>query len=117
MPLLLKPTHMQCDSNGNITRFDCPEEPPVVIETGSIIVRLFLLILRMVGAHGIVGFFGGILLVLGFVKLLFGGIICCRKTKAQKHYDEQIAKGVDPKGNHGNTECLHVLHMLAIHSC
>lgn len=38
----------------------------------------------------------------GFMKLMFGGVLCCRKTKAQKHYDDQIAKGVDPKGIYYN---------------
>ncbi len=86
--------YVQCNENGTVTIFECPEEPPVVIETGSIFLRLFLIVLRIVGIHGIVGFFAGILLILGFIKLLFGGVCCCRKSKAQAHYDKQKKKGV-----------------------
>ncbi len=89
---------VQCLENGKIEVYDCPTEPPVIIPSDNIALRLFIVILNAVGVHGIVGFFGSILLVLGFIKLMFGGICCCRKTKAQKHYDKQIKKGVKPKG-------------------
>lgn len=78
--------------------YECATLNPVVIEGNSLAYRLFIIILNAVGIHGLVGFFGGILLLLGFIKLTFGGICCCRKTKAQKHYDKQIKKGVNPKG-------------------
>ena len=35
--------------------------------------------------------------MLGCMKLMCGGILCCRKTKAQEHHDNLIKKGVDPK--------------------
>lgn len=61
-------------------------------------VRVLLLIMESIGAEGVVGFFGGLILILGFIKLSFGGVICCRKTKAQEYADRQKEKGAVPKG-------------------
>lgn len=93
---------LQCGSGttgmqGNSTALPCPTPPPVVISKRNLVVSIFFLVLESIGIHGIVGFFGSILLILGGIKLLCGGIICCRKTKAQEHYDNLIKKGVDPK--------------------
>lgn len=70
----------------------CPEPPPIVLEAGPIITRVILLLLESIGAEGFIGFFGGLLLILGFIKLSFGGIICCRKTKAQEFADRMKEK-------------------------
>ena len=67
---------------------------------------IFFLVLESIGIHGIVGVLGGILLFLGFIKLMCGGIVCCRKTKAQEHHDNLIKKGVDPKCKY------HLMHAL-----
>lgn len=90
--------YVQCLDNGTVETYECPTPPAIIIEGGNIALRLFFVLINAVGAHGIVGFLGGVLLILGFVKLMFGGICCCRKTKAQKYYDKQIKKGVNPKG-------------------
>jgi hypothetical protein len=77
---------------------DCPEAgPPTIYTAGPIALILFFMVLESIGAHGFVGFFGGILLVLGFIKLSFGSIICCRKTKAQEYTEKMTEKGVPPK--------------------
>lgn len=55
------------------------------------------MVLESIGAHGFIAFFGGILLILGFIKLSCGGIICCRKTKQQEYTQKMIDKGVPPK--------------------
>ena len=72
----------------------------------------------MIGAHGIVGSIGGALLTLGFVKLLCGGVIFCRKSKAQEFYDKQKERGVDVKGGYSKTIkgtiTLHVMVVSAI---
>ena len=70
----------------------CPEPPPVIIDAGPIAVRALLLLLESIGAEGIVGFVGGILLLLGFIKLAFGGVLCCRKTKAQEYAEAFLEK-------------------------
>ena len=64
-----------------------------MIKTGPYVVRLMLLILETMGAHGIIGFFGGIFIVLGCIKLSFGNILFCRKTKAEAYAQKQREKG------------------------
>jgi len=88
---------LQCNEDGSVTRNECPTEPPIIIKGGSLGSRVFFMILEAIGLHGFVGFFGGLLLILGLVKLLFGGVVVCRKSKAQLHYEELIAKGTNPK--------------------
>lgn len=94
-------THFQCGSEtgsvGNSTALPCATPPPVIVHKSNLARDIFFLVLESIGIHGIVGFCGGILLVLGCMKLMCGGILCCRKTKAQEHYDNLIKKGVDPK--------------------
>ena len=83
---------------------DCSKPgPPTVYKPGPIALTLFVMLLESIGAHGFIGFFGGLLLILGFIKLSFGGLICCRKTKAQKHTQKLIEKGVPPKSEHIHT--------------
>ena len=88
--------HPQCENKDG--RVSCPEPPPVVIDGGPIVVRAILLLLESIGAEGIIGFVGGLTLILGFIKLTFGGVICCRKTKAQEFADRAIEKGGMQKG-------------------
>lgn len=71
----------QCNANETI---QCPEAPTRYVPGGSIAVRLLLLTLESIGVEGFVGFFGAILLFMGFLKLSFGSVLCCRKTKAQE---------------------------------
>ena len=76
----------------------CPTAPPIEIEGGPLVGRILVLILESIGAEGFIGFFGGLFLFLGFMKLSCGGIICCRKTKAQEYADRMKEKGAPPKG-------------------
>ena len=86
----------QCESEtGKVL---CPEPPPIIVQGGPIVTRVILLIMESIGAEGVVGFFGGLILILGFIKLSFGGVICCRKTKAQEYADRQRERGAVPKG-------------------
>ena len=85
---------MQCESDVEV---ECPEAhfPPVIRNPASFISVLFTLTLDSVGAHGFFAFFCGLLLLLGFIKLSCGGIICCRKTKAQEHAERLQASAQD----------------------
>lgn len=76
----------------------CPTAPPIEIEGGPLAGRILVLILESIGAEGFIGFFGGLFLFLGFMKLSCGGIICCRKTKAQEYADRMKEKGAPLKG-------------------
>ena len=73
---------------------ECPEPPPITIDRGSLSTRILLLILEAIGLHGIVGILGGTLIILGFIKLAFGNVLFCRKTKAQKFAEELKKQGV-----------------------
>ena len=86
----------------NDQEVECPElaQPPTVYNPAPIAITLVLLVLESIGAHGFIGFFASVLLVLGFIKLSCGGVICCRKTKAQEHAERLIQKGVPPKSEH-----------------
>ena len=55
------------------------------------------LILEAIGLHGFVGIFGGTFILLGFIKLAFGNILFCRKTKAQKFAEEMKKNGMGSK--------------------
>ena len=92
-------SRLQCEDDENVkSTAHCSEAgPPTVYKPGPIALILLFMVLESIGAHGFVGFFGGILLVLGFIKLSFGSIICCRKTKAQEHTEKMVEKGVPPK--------------------
>ena len=85
----------QCDEDEALV---CPTAPPIEIEGGPLAGRILVLILESIGAEGFIGFFGGLFLFLGFMKLSCGGIICCRKTKAQEYADRMKEKGAPPKG-------------------
>jgi len=76
----------------------CPTAPPIEVEGGSLAIRILLLTLESIGAEGFIGFFGGLFLFLGCMKLSLGGVICCRKTKAQEYADRMKEKGAPPKG-------------------
>ena len=80
-----------------MTEKECPPPPPIKIDARSTAIKLLLFLLEFIGLHGIVGFFGATLLVLGCVKLVFGGVLFCRKSKAQEHYDLMREKGVPLK--------------------
>ena len=68
-----------------------------MFDPGPIVLRVFIIMLELVGLHGIVGFFSGIFLVLGFIKLMFGNILFCRKTKSEA-FNKQLKKnGLLPK--------------------
>ena len=89
----------------------CPTAPPIEIEGGPLAGRILVLILESIGAEGFIGFFGGLFLFLGFMKLSCGGIICCRKTKAQEYADRMKEKGAPPKGRVHT--CIHLSSMLS----
>ena len=85
----------QCDpKTGKVTEKACPTPPPIYVDAGNIATKLSLYILEFIGLHGFVGFFAATLLCLGMVKLICGGVIFCRKSKAQEHYDSMREKGV-----------------------
>ena len=110
---------MQCESEGptdNITVLPCPTPPPVIIKKGNLARDMFFLFLEAVGVHGIVGFLGATLLFLGCVKLFCGGIMFCRKTKAQEYYDTQIKRGVDPKCKYTKTAAISVHFIFVVTS-
>ena len=93
-------TFLQCDNDKN--EFKCATEsgPPTLYKTGPIVTTLLMMVLESIGAHGFIAFFGGLLLILGFIKLSCGGILCCRKTKQQEHTQRLLEKGVPPKSEH-----------------
>ena len=101
---------IQCDAKtGKVTEKACPTPAPIEIDVQSTGTKVLLYVLDFIGLHGIVGFFGSFLLCLGMVKLIFGNILFCRKSKAQEHYDELRKKGVPPKCKHcwhGYSVCL-----------
>lgn len=100
----------QCDEDEALV---CPTAPPIEVEGGPLAGRILVLILESIGAEGFIGFFGGLFLFLGFMKLSCGGIICCRKTKAQEYADRMKEKGAPPKGRvHIHTTHLHMPHTI-----
>ena len=76
---------------------ECPTPPPIIIEEKGVFLKVFLLCLEIIGPQGIIGFFAIILLFFGCIKLCFGGIFFCRKSKAQEHFDNMKEKGVPMK--------------------
>ena len=66
----------------------------MTVQKTALGIRMFFLVLEAIGLHGFVGIFGGILIVLGFIKLSFGSILFCRKTKAQKFAEEMKKQGI-----------------------
>jgi hypothetical protein len=80
-----------------VTEKSCPTPPPIYVDKKNLATKLVLFALDFIGLHGIVGLFAGLLLCLGMIKLVCGGIIFCRKSKAQEHYDKLREKGVAPK--------------------
>ena len=98
MPFVYTVHFIQCEDEGNKSPAHCPQPgPPTIYVPGPIALILFFMVLESIGAHGFIAFFGGILLILGFIKLSCGGIICCRKTKQQEYTQKMIDKGVPPK--------------------
>lgn len=105
----------QCDEDEALV---CPTAPPIEVEGGPLAGRILVLILESIGAEGFIGFFGGLFLFLGFMKLSCGGIICCRKTKAQEYADRMKEKGAPPKGRvHIRTTHLHIHTHTYVHTC
>lgn len=74
--------------------------PSVFYKPGPIFAIVLIMVLESIGAHGFIAFFGGLLLILGFIKLSCGGILCCRKTKQQEHTERLLKKGVPPKSEY-----------------
>ena len=67
-----------------------------------------MLILHTLGAHGIIFLFASIFIILGFIKLSFGRVLFCRKTKAQAMADKLKKEGViDPKPKDGKLTSCH----------
>ena len=101
---------LQCDDGKK--EVDCSSQsgPPTLYKPGPIAVTLFMMLLESIGAHGFIAFFGGLLLILGFIKLSCGGILCCRKTKQQEYTERMLEKGVPPKSEntHANIH-VHVM--------
>ena len=90
---------LQCDEiTGKVTEKECPTPPPIYVDTASLATRILLYVLDFLGLHTIVAFFAATLICCGLIRLMFGGVIVCRKTKAQQYYDEQREKGALPKG-------------------
>ncbi len=78
---------------------ECPNPPPVTYQRSPLIIRIIFLVLEVIGLHGFVGVLGGTFIILGFIKLSFGGILFCRKTKGQKFAEELKKQGlVNDKG-------------------
>lgn len=71
--------------------------PSVFYKPGPIFAIVLVMVLESIGAHGFIAFFGGLLLILGFIKLSCGGLLCCRKTKQQEYTERMLKKGVPPK--------------------
>ena len=65
--------------------------------------RVLFLILESLGAHGLALIIGGTLIILGFIKLSFGGIFCCRKKKSEELAEELKKKGLLPQQGLLNT--------------
>ena len=73
-----------------------------MFDPGPIGLHILRVTIEVIGLHGIFGFFCGILIVLGFIKLAFGNILFCRKTKARAFEDELKKKGLIPKRGTAN---------------
>lgn len=71
----------------------CPE-PPTLVISGDVAKRILFIILKSLGAHGVALLLGGMLLILGCIKLSFGKLIFCRKTKAEAMAEELKKKGL-----------------------
>ena len=107
----------QCDEDKKDEKLECPtlSGPPTVHKPGPLVLTFCAMLLESIGAHGFIAFFGGLMLVLGFIKLSFGGIICCRKSKRQEHAQRLLKKGVPPKSEHqtkggGNPAIIAIIH-------
>ncbi len=83
----------QCDQKtGKVTENECPTPPPIFIDTSTLVSRVILYFLNFLGLHTFVAFFGGILIACGMVRLVCGGVLFCRKSKAQQHFDDMRKK-------------------------
>ena len=76
----------------------CPTPSPVYVEKTGLAIKVVLFLLEVVGIHGFVGCCGGTLLILGMLRLCFGGVLFCRKSKAQQYYDDMREAGAEMKG-------------------
>ena len=83
---------------------ECPSPPPITYEYAPYHIRIFFLVLETIGLHGFVGIIGGTFIILGFIKLSFGGLLFCRKTKAQKLAEELKKQGVSIE------DCMEIVH-------
>jgi hypothetical protein len=102
-----------CDPTEEIV---CPDPPEVHINT-DVTVEIALLILRTLGAHGIAVIVGGVFIILGCIKLSFGKILCCRKSKAEALAEELKKQGlISQNGDvffymHALGACMHIQFM------
>ena len=71
----------------------CPDPPEIYINT-DVALQVFLVILKTLGPHGIAVIIGGIFIILGCVKLSFGKVLCCRKSKAEALAEELKKQGL-----------------------
>ena len=81
---------MQCNP---LEELVCPE-PPTLVVSGDLAKRILFIILKSLGAHGVALILGGMLLILGCIKLSFGKLIFCRKTKAEAMAEELKKRGL-----------------------
>ena len=93
---------MQCNP---LEELVCPE-PPTVVISGDMAKKIVFIILNTLGAHGVALIFGGMLLILGCIKLSFGKLIFCRKTKAEAMAEELKKRGLV---NHQGGSCSELL--------
>ena len=71
----------------------CPK-PPTLVVSGDFAKKILFILLKSLGAHGVALILGGMLLILGCIKLSFGKLIFCRKTKAEAMAEELKKRGL-----------------------
>ena len=103
---------MQCSPLEGLV---CPE-PPTLVVSGDLAKRILFIILKSLGAHGVALLLGGMLLILGCIKLSFGKLIFCRKTKAEAMAEELKKKGLvnQQGGSCSKTGNLHAIHSTSL---
>ena len=90
------PSPSQCSPTEEII---CPEPPVIRIKT-DVALLIVLAILKTLGPHGIAMIVGGAFIILGCIKLSFGKVLCCRKSKAEALAEELKKNGlVNQQGN------------------
>ena len=81
---------MQCNP---LEELVCPK-PPTLVVSGDFAKKILFILLKSLGAHGVALILGGMLLILGCIKLSFGKLIFCRKTKAEAMAEELKKRGL-----------------------